>query len=44
MTDHLFHDPADVRYSLAIAVAVPAPIMFVLLLRACRPYRMLRAV
>ena len=43
MTDHLFKDPADIRYSLAIVVGVPAPVMFALLLSACRPYRALRA-
>ena len=43
MTDYLFRDPADIRYSLAIVVGVAAPIMFALLLLACRPYRNLRA-
>ncbi|MFO1402656.1 MAG: MFS transporter [Steroidobacteraceae bacterium] len=43
MTDHLFHDPAQIRYSLAIAVAVPTPLMFALLYAARRPYRALRA-
>ena len=43
MTDHVFKDPAAVRYSLAIVVSVPAPIMFLLLLSACRPYRALRS-
>jgi hypothetical protein len=42
MTDHLFHDPADVRYSLAIVVGLPAPIMFTLMMIARRPYRALR--
>ena len=42
MTDHLFRDPADVRYSLAIIVGVPAPIMFALMMVARRPYRALR--
>ncbi len=42
MTDRLFRDPADIRYSLAIVVGVPAPIMFALLLSACRPFRTLR--
>jgi MFS family permease len=44
MTDHLFRDPADVRYSLAIIVGVPAPIMFILMMLARRPYRALRAM
>lgn len=43
MTDRLFDGPKDVRYSLAIVVAAAAPIMCVLVLAACRPYRALRA-
>lgn len=43
MTDYVFENPADVRYSLAIVVSVPAPIMFTLLSIAWRPYRALRA-
>jgi MFS family permease len=42
MTDHVFRNPADIRYSLAVVVGVPAPLMFVLLLTAWRPYRRLR--
>ncbi len=42
MTDYVFKNPADIRYSLAIVVAVPAPIMFTLLAFAWRPYRVLR--
>ena len=42
MTDHIFHDPADIRYSLAIVVGIAAPVMFVLLLAALRPFRTLR--
>ena len=42
MTDYIFKNPADIRYSLAIVVAVPAPIMFALLALAWRPYRVLR--
>ena len=42
MTDHLFRNPADIRYSLAIVVGLPAPVMFALLLFACRPFRALR--
>jgi len=42
MTDHLFHDPAQIRYSLAIVVGIAAPTMFILLLGAFRPYRLLR--
>jgi MFS family permease len=42
MTDYVFRNPADIRYSLAIVVAVPAPIMFALLALAWRPYRKLR--
>lgn len=42
MTDYLFKDPAYIRYSLAIVVALPAPIMFALLMLACAPFRALR--
>jgi MFS family permease len=42
MTDHIFRDPADVRYSLAIVVATAAPTMVVLILTALRPFRALR--
>jgi MFS family permease len=44
MTDHVFHEPADVRYSMAIVVGLAAPLMFVLLLAARKPYRLLRAM
>lgn len=40
-TDRLFSGPADVRYSLALVVAGAAPIMFVLVLLSCGPYRRL---
>ena len=43
MTDHVFHDPGQIRYSLAIIVGVSAPLMFALLVKAFRPYRALRA-
>jgi MFS family permease len=42
ITDRVFSNPADIRYSLAIVVALAAPVMLVLLLLACRPYRDLR--
>ncbi len=42
MTDHVFRDPAQVRYSLAIVVATAAPLMVVLILAALRPFRTLR--
>jgi MFS family permease len=42
MTDHIFRDPADVRYSLVIVVATAAPAMVVLILAALRPFRALR--
>jgi MFS family permease len=42
MTDYVFKDPNDIRYSLAIVVGLPAPIMFTLLLSAFAPYRALR--
>lgn len=43
MTDFVFRNPADIRYALAIVVGLPAPVMFALLMMACRPYRALRA-
>lgn len=42
MTDHVFQDPADIRYSLSIIVGVAAPLMFLLLTLARAPYRALR--
>ncbi len=42
ITDRLFRNPGDIRYSLAITVGVAAPVMLLLLLAACRPYRQLR--
>ncbi len=42
MTDHVFRNPADVRYSLSIVVALAAPAMVVLILTALRPFRALR--
>lgn len=43
LTDYLFSQPADVRYSLAIINAVAAPIAFVFLLTALSHYRTLRS-
>lgn len=43
MTDRIFQDPADIRYSLAIVVGFAAPVMYGLLHLARRPYRELRA-
>jgi MFS family permease len=43
MTDRVFRDPADIRYSLALVIGAAAPTMFVLLMIARRPYRALRA-
>jgi MFS family permease len=42
MTDHVFTAPADIRYSLAIVVGTAAPVMWVLLMLALKPYRALR--
>jgi MFS family permease len=42
ITDRLFRNPGDIRYSLAIVVGLAAPVMFALLLAACRPFRSLR--
>ncbi len=42
MTDFVFRDPNQIRYSLAIVVGVPAPIMFLLLRSAFPHYAGLR--
>ena len=42
MTDYVFRDPNQIRYSLAIVVGVPAPIMFMLLRSAFPHYAALR--
>ncbi len=44
VTDHVFRDPADIRYSLAIVVFFPAPILFALLSIARPRYRAVRAL
>jgi MFS family permease len=43
LTDHLFHSPKDVRYSLSLVVGVTAPVMCVALLLARRPFQRLAA-
>ncbi len=42
MTDYVFQDPNQIRYSLAIVVGAPAPIMFLLLRSAFPHYAGLR--
>jgi MFS family permease len=42
MTDHLFRNPADVRYSLSVLIGSAAPAMFLFLFTAWRPYRRVR--
>lgn len=42
ITDRVFDSPADVRYSMAVVIALAGPIMFACILRACKPYRELR--
>lgn len=42
MTDHVFREPADIRYSLSIIVGLATPVMVLLLLLARKPYRLLR--
>jgi MFS family permease len=39
MTDFVFRDPSDIRYSLSVVVGVAAPIMVVMMLVAMGPYR-----
>jgi hypothetical protein len=41
LTDHLFHSPKDVRYSLSLVVGVAAPVMCIALLLARGPFRRL---
>jgi MFS family permease len=43
MTDRVFRNPADIRYSLAGIIGIAAPLMFALLTVARRPYRALRS-
>lgn len=42
LSDRVFTGAMGIRYSLAVVVGVAAPVMTVLLLLACRPYRKLR--
>lgn len=42
MTDYVFRDPGQIRYSLALVVGIPAPIMFLLLRSAFVHYAALR--
>lgn len=42
ITDQVFDGPSDVRYSMALVIAVAGPIMFACLLAACKAYRRLR--
>ncbi len=39
MTDYVFRDPADIRYSMSVMIAIAAPIMVVMMLLAMKPYR-----
>jgi MFS family permease len=39
MTDFVFRDPGDIRYSLSVVVGVAAPIMVMMMLAAMGPYR-----
>lgn len=43
ITDYVFKDPADIRYSLAIVIGCAVPLMFVVLRTAFAPYRELRS-
>jgi MFS family permease len=42
LTDYVFRNPADIRYSMALVVGVSAPLMFLLILMARPHYRELR--
>ena len=39
MTDFVFRDPADIRYSMSVVIGVAAPLMVVMMLLAMKPYR-----
>ncbi len=39
MTDYVFRDPSDIRYSISAVVGVAAPVMVAMMLVAMRPYR-----
>lgn len=39
MTDFVFRDPADIRYSMSVMIGVAAPLMVVMMLVAMKPYR-----
>ncbi|WP_172595178.1 spinster family MFS transporter [Sphingopyxis sp. FD7] len=43
MTDFVFRDPSQIRYSLSVVVATAAPVMVILMLVALRPYAAARA-
>ena len=42
MTDYVFRDPADIRYSMSMMVGLAAPIMVVMMMLARAPYRLAR--
>lgn len=42
MTDFVFRDPSEIRYSLSVVVAVAAPVMVLMMVLAMRPYRAAR--
>ncbi|MDY6949346.1 MAG: MFS transporter, partial [Pseudomonadota bacterium] len=39
MTDYVFQDPAQIRYSMSVMIGCAAPIMVVMMLLAMKPYR-----
>ncbi len=39
MTDYVFQDPAQIRYSMSVVIGCAAPIMVVMMLLAMKPYR-----
>jgi MFS family permease len=42
MTDYVFRDPADIKYSMSVTIAVAAPVMVLTMLLSLRPYRRFR--
>lgn len=39
VTDYVFRDPDDIRYSISMVVGIAAPVMVLMMLLAMRPYR-----
>jgi MFS family permease len=44
MTDYVFQDPGDIRYSMSVVIGMAAPLMVVMMLLAMKPYRRFHAL